>query len=116
MPRSVGRLVPGSFLVRRRWSAADARQVLERLGASGLSVREFATREGLQAQRLYRWRAQLLGARVAGSPAFMEIKPTVPAVIEVVLRSGCVLRVPDGFGEVTLRRLVAALDGPETEC
>ncbi len=101
MPRSLAGLVLGDVAARRRWSAEEARAVLKRLDASGLSVREFAARHGLDAQRLYRWRAQLA---MAGSPAaaFIEIKPPASTAIEVVLRSGHVIRVGDGFGEEAL--------------
>lgn len=92
----------------RRWNVDDARAVLGRLDASGLTVGEFAAREDIDRQRLYRWRAQL---REAG-PAFVEIARTTGSAsgIEVVLRSGRVLRVAEGFGEETLRRLVQVLD------
>lgn len=76
----------------------------------------FATRHGLDAQRLYRWRTQLGGGSAATAPAFVEIKRTAIAAIEVVLRSGHVLRVPDGVGEETLRRVVAALESPAGSC
>ena len=64
MARSPARaLVP--FTVRRRWRAEDARAVLTRLESSGLSVPQFAAREHLDPQRLYRWRAQLGPARTS---------------------------------------------------
>ena len=105
-------LVP--FTVRRRWRAEDARAVLARLESSGLSVSQFAAREHLDPQRLYRWRAQL-GPAGTSTPRFIEIKPAA-AVIEVVLPSGLVVRVPEGFSEAMLRRLVAVLDEQGTRC
>jgi len=110
MPRALSRgLVPSGFPGRQRWRAEDARAVLERLESSGLSVRRFAARENLKVQRLYHWRAQL-GSTARRGPAFVEIKSMVTATIEVVLRSGHVLRVPSGFDEETLRRLIATLE------
>src|SRR2546430_1242443 len=50
MPRSLARSVLGSILVRRRWSADEARQVLDMLDSSGLSAGEFAARTGVEAQ------------------------------------------------------------------
>lgn len=76
----------------------------------------FAARHGLDAQRLYRWRTQLGAASAVTAPAFVEIKRAASAAIEVVLRSGHVLRVPDGFGEETLRRVVATLESPVASC
>jgi hypothetical protein len=105
-------LVP--FTVRRRWRAEDARTVLGRLESSGLSVPQFAAREHLEPQRLYRWRAQL-GPGGTGTPRFIEIQPGA-TVIEVVLRCGLVVRVPEGFSEATLHRLVAVLEDQGTRC
>jgi transposase-like protein len=111
MPRSLTDLVPTRLSARRRWRAKEARAILKRLDASGLSVREFAARYGLETQRLYRWRAQLASAGPAVAPPFVEIERSPGVAIEVVLRSGHVIRVRDGFGEDALRRVVAVLDG-----
>jgi hypothetical protein len=79
--------------------------VLERLESSGLSVREFAARERLNAVRPYRWRAQLRGGRT--KPAtFIEIKSAATTAIEIVLRSGHVVRVHDRFDDDTRRKVV----------
>jgi transposase-like protein len=79
MPRPLNRQVLGSLLVRRRrrWSREDAREVLDRLEASGLSVREFAAREGLDRQRVYSretvWnRAETRFQRLSTSGIFAE--------------------------------------------
>lgn len=113
MAKSLTRaLVP--FASRRRWRAEEARAVLAVLDSSGLSVQEFAARENLEPQRLYRWRAQL--DRVsAGPPTFIEVKPAL-GVIEVVLHCGLVVRVPEGFSETTLRRLVVLLEEQDPGC
>jgi transposase-like protein len=116
MPRSVGDVRFARLLAGRRWNEGDARRVLKLLDASGNSVGEFAARHGLDAQRLFRWRAQLAGAGSANGPVFVEIKPTSGAAVEVALRSGHVVRVPDGFAEETLRRVVAVLDGLVAPC
>src|SRR5450432_622116 len=92
---------------KKRWTVADAQAAVTRMAASGLSVREFAEAEGLEAQRIYRWRSVLQSKR---TPAFVEVKrPAVATPIEVVLRTGHVVRVPDGFSEETLRRVMAVL-------
>ena len=102
----------------RRWNADDARAVLKQVDASGLSVGEFAAQYGLDAQRLYRWRAELGSGppAVAPAPAFVEIQPTSRPAIEVALRSGHVVSVPDGFSEETLRRVVAVLEDQVERC
>ena len=71
---------------RRRWTSTDAQLVLKALAASGLSVNAFATQQGLDAQRL-----------------------------EVVLRSGRVLRISTAIDTPTLRRLVEAFED-DGEC
>ncbi len=99
----------------RHWRTADAEGVLKRLDASGLSTRAFARREGLNVQRLYRWQRVLAG-RDAARPAFVEVVGGAPAGLEVVLRSGVVLRVPSGFDAEAVRRLVDALEGKSSPC
>ena len=116
MPRSSTDLVPVRLVSLRRWSAKEARTILNSLDASRMSVREFAARYGLDAQRLYRWRAQLAAERPATAPTFLEITQSVGAAIEVVLRSGHVVRVKDGFDEEAFRRVVAVLDAPVAAC
>jgi transposase-like protein len=114
MSRSVGRnVVTSAAVVRRRWRAAEAEAVLGELESSGLSVSGFAAREGLDAQRLYRWRAQLAATGAMG-PRFVEVKTVAAAALEVVLRSGVVVRVPNGFCEDSVRRLVGLLDAQGT--
>jgi hypothetical protein len=98
----------------RRWRAADARAALAAASASGLSLREFARREGIHPQRLYWWRGRLAGDARMAVPTFIELKPGglggVPRLVEVVLRSGRVLRVPESIDTATIQRFVAALE------
>jgi hypothetical protein len=84
--------------------------VLAELERSGASLAAFAKREGLSAERLYRWRARLAKA------AFVEVRPGIAGtagggVLEVVLARGRVVRVPADFNEAALRRLIALLEG-----
>jgi hypothetical protein len=97
------------------WRIDDARAVLARQAASGLSLRGFALREGLSVARLYRWRREVAGA--AGRPAFLEVLPARPRPpVEVVLGTGVVLRVPVGFEDETVRRLVDILGRQGARC
>jgi D-alanine-D-alanine ligase-like ATP-grasp enzyme len=116
MPRSRSRsLVQLATSTRRHWRQSDAEAVLDRLDTSGLSARAFARSEGLNVQRLYRWQ-RVLGGRDAKRPSFVEVVGAAPARLDVVLRSGVVLRVPAGFDGETVRRLVEALDGRPSRC
>ena len=98
----------------RPWKIADARAALNAQAASGLSVGAFAQREGLDSDRLYRWRRRLAGerkARVTATPAVIEMRlsPRRAEVVEIVLASGVTLRVTETIDGSALARLVAAL-------
>ena len=101
----------------QHWSEAEARDVLAALEASGLSVRAFGRREGIGVPRLYFWRQRIkaTGADAAARSAFVELRRSVTERVEVVLRSGRVLRVAESIDGVSLRRLVTALD-PDVPC
>lgn len=95
----------------RRWSEADARVVLAALQSSGLSAAAFAAREGLHPKRLYSWKRRL--ERDCGDApvtTFVEVRPAGVEPIEVVLRSGQILRVPQSIDVSVVRRLVEALE------
>jgi transposase len=109
-----------SYRTSRRWTEGEARAALGALAASGLSIRGFASREGLETQRLYRWHRKLGQAVVLATmpapapPAFVELRAGRPERIDVVLRSGRRLRCAEQISSSTLRRLVDALE--EDEC
>ncbi len=110
MPRNTKRSRP--------WSVAAAQAALKELAASGLSVRAFARREGVDDDRIYRWRRRFAAEReprgVATptvSPALIELRPSPrrSEPVEVVLASGVMLRVSETIDPAALTRLVAAL-------
>lgn len=98
------------------WSVADARAVFVEQAASGLSLSEFARREGIDAGRLYRWRREL-GETTAkrptapAPPAVIELRagPRTAERIEIVLASGVTLRVTETVDPAALARLIAAM-------
>jgi len=97
-----------------RWTAAIARQVLAAWSASGLSRHEFADKHGIHEQRLYNWQRRLGETGAVGSVQFREVSAPAPVVrvdprLELVLPSGVLLRVPPGFDEAALARLLAIL-------
>jgi hypothetical protein len=111
----------GAIRQSRYWTAKDAATVLAAAAESGLSVREFATTNGLVPRRLERWQRELASAQPSAA-TFVEIGPVPsgPGVhvsasgFEVVLRSGRVVRVGAGFDAEELRRLLAVVD--EASC
>jgi transposase-like protein len=99
---------------KRRWSAQEARAVLEKAERSGLSVQRFAQGEGLLPERLYRWQRKL---REGSSARFVEMARAVMdgVSIEVALPSGLVVRFPQTARVEVIGRLVATL-GQELSC
>ena len=104
---------------RQRHDERFWRDRLEKWTASGLSAKEFATREGLRPERLFFWQRRLRSSAAIAVAGVSFAKVSVePAVIEagsepldVVTRSGHVIRVRPRFDESTLRRLIAVLGG-----
>ncbi len=110
-----------------RWTRADGRAMVESYRSSGLKVGAFARLHGLNSQRVNYWlegaetkdtsaptsRKARAGAavtfapiRIVGAPS--DVGPR--AVLEVAV-GGAVVRVPQGFDEQHLRRVVVALGG-----
>lgn len=110
-----------TYLPRRRWTEDEARQVLVAWEESGLELTPFAIGEGLDPQRLTRWRRRLAAT---AAPTFEEIVPQVITAtiasdtaagmererFEIVLPSGRVVRVPESFDASALRRLLSVVD------
>jgi transposase-like protein len=125
---------PSTYLTHRRWTEEEARQALAAFDRSGLGIVAFAIREGLDPQRVARWRRRLAAA------TFEEVAPSVTSAVtgggvavqvererfEIVLPSGCVVRVPESFEASALRRLLSgnpsttgvgvALEAPPPPC
>ncbi len=105
------------------------RRVLARWQRSGLTLREFAQRRGIPLSTVTWWRQVFRHAGEPVNPAskstpasnavvFTEVPrpatvPTTPPVLEIVLRSGHVLRVPAGADTETVQRVLQAL---QTAC
>ncbi len=117
---------PGSTTSAR---ARQMRRVLARWKRSGLTLREFGERHGIALSTLSWWRQVFrratepedsapASAAAGKAVVFTEVPrpaPTLmmaPPVLEIVLRSGHVLRVPPGFAVAALRAVVAALAPP----
>ena len=113
-----------TYLTRRRWTEEEAKQALIAWAQSGLSPGAFALREGLDAQRLWRWRRKLGTPTMPTAPAFEEIvrhdaasgrdvlSPSASERerFEIVLTSGRVVRVPASFDATALRHLLTIVD------
>ena len=73
---------------------------------------EFAQQNGFEIQRLQRWQLRLRDrATQAARPIFEEVVlPSLPSVLEVVLRTGHVIRVGAAFDPEAVCRLADALE------
>ena len=105
--------------------ARQMRRVLARSQRSGLTLREFGQQRGIPLSTLTWWRqvfrraGEPVNAVSKSSPAsdavlFTEVPrpapvPTTSPVLEIVLRSGHVLRVPSGADTGTLQRVLQVL-------
>jgi hypothetical protein len=111
MPKRLER----SYTTRLRWTEVEARAALEDLARSGLSEQAFASREGLDLQRLQRWRRRFEAesdttASEPARPTFVEVPRREAAVLELVLLSGRVLRMRESIDPEVLRRIALALE------
>ena len=94
----------------RRW-----RDLIARWKRSGISVGDFCTDQGVSESSFYSWKRELAARDQAvtptttAMPTFVPVRVAPAATIEVVLRSGVVVRVPVGADPSAVAQLVAAL-------
>jgi transposase-like protein len=86
--------------------------------SSGLSVRGFCRAHGLRESAFYFWRRELTrrdrrsASRTdSARPAFVPVRVVARQPLEVLLRSGQVVRISPGFEAAHLQAVVAALEG-----
>jgi hypothetical protein len=92
-----------------RWNEDDARQVLDALERSGLSVGAFAAENGLDPQRVYLWRRRLGASAERTTFRELVVRPDASDRFEILLRSGTTVRVPASFDDDSLARLLGVL-------
>ena len=84
---------------------------------SGLSVRAFCAGRGLAEPSFYSWRRELARraqgrAKSPARPRLVPVRVVADALLEVVLPSGVVVRVPAAADAAAVAKLVAALGAP----
>ena len=92
---------------RERWQ-----QRLHRFARSGLTVAAFCAREGLAPTTFDAWKRRL---RDAAAPQFVAVRltePTAATPVELVLPSGCVLRLAPGCDPAWVRQVLDLLGVP----
>jgi hypothetical protein len=85
---------------------------LEAWDASGLTLRAYALREGLNSHTAWRWKKRLRGTTPAATSfasVVVEHASGRGAPFELVTATGLSLRIPADFDEAALARLVALL-------
>ena len=98
-----------------RWVKAKAAEVLEAQRHSGLSMQDYADKEGIDCQRLHRWARRLRVDNSAEPFAFVPVsvgaqRNAGSSQIEIATRSGQVARLADGFNASTLRSVLSVLE------
>ncbi len=102
--------------------ARQMRRVLARWQRGGLTLREFGEKRGIPLSTLTWWRRVFRGAgdeegngaAAENAVVFTEVPkpakvPRTAAVLEIVLPSGHLVRVPAGVDPATLQRVLQAL-------
>lgn len=106
-----------------RTSRAEWAKRVQRWRDSGLTAKEFAAETGVNASTLAYWSWRLGSQRVRQIPAarssassarFVELSASplaasAPAMLELLLGESIRIRVPSGFDEETLARVVRAV-------
>jgi hypothetical protein len=102
------------------------REIIQRQGASGLSVARFCRNNSVPESSLFAWKRRM-GRSAAAAGAFIEAKvtpaqraqtqaadsstPWTTSLIEVRLRGGRIIRLRRGFDPVLLAAVIHALEG-----
>jgi transposase-like protein len=77
---------------------------------SGRTIAAFCAARGLSQASFYAWRRQLAGRdRVAPAATFVPLTVVPDAVVEIVLPTSVVVRVPAAADAAAVAKLVAAL-------
>jgi hypothetical protein len=99
---------PRNPQLERRW-----RDLIGRWQRSKLTVRDFCQAHDISEPSFYAWRSELVRRdRAKATPAaltFVPVRVTPSAIIEVVLTTGVIVRVPAGVDSSLVAQLVAAL-------
>jgi|SRR5579871_326402 len=113
---------------RRRWTAAEKQRIVAESLAGEASVTEVARRHDIHPNQLHLWRRQARSGAVSGAGAegfrFVPVRLATRAgavapetsggavsAVEVVLRNGRLLRVPEGAALAQVVALADALEG-----
>ncbi|KSV93325.1 transposase [Sinorhizobium sp. GL28] len=112
---------------RRRWGDEKKLDIVMSVGLDGATITEVAHRHDLTRQQIYAWRHELKKkgllpttadtvfvpvetSAMLGAPLVREDVARVPAMIELQLNGGRVLRFDSGVDATVLTRLIRAVE------
>jgi hypothetical protein len=93
------------------------RDLIARWKTSGQPVRAFCATHRVSQASFYAWRQRLAGHTSKSddsptpAPTFAAVRVVPDSTVEVILRTGLVVRVPVGADPAAVARLVSALGG-----
>jgi hypothetical protein len=88
-------------------------QRLQRFARSGLTVAAFCAREGVSSASFYAWKRRLAGD--PPGPHFVPVRlvaPPADVAVELLLPSGCILRLASGCDPAWVRQVLDLLEVP----
>jgi hypothetical protein len=101
---------PRNLKLERRW-----RDLIARWKRTGVTVSDFCADQGVSVASFYAWKRELAARdqtvtlTTTPMPTFVPLRVAPSDTIEVVLKSGVVVRVPVGVDPLAVAQLVAAL-------
>jgi transposase len=113
---------------RRRWTAEEKLRIVAETDEPGARIGDVAARHDVYPGLLFAWRRQVRKGMLTErrAPLFLpvelasamalprpseQIEPSIPRRIEIELNDGCRIKIDEGVGLASLRRVLAALRG-----
>ena len=113
---------------RRRWTVEEKLRIVAEAAEPGARIGDVAARHDVYPGLLFTWRRQVrkgmlterraplfLPVEMASTPDLPrpseQIEPSTPRRIEIELNDGCRIKIDEGVGLASLRRVLTALRG-----
>jgi transposase len=113
---------------RRRWTVEEKLRIVAEAAEPGAQIGDVAARHDVYPGLLFTWRRQVRKGMLTErrAPLFLpvemvsapdlprpseQIEPSTPRRIEIELNDGCRIKIDEGVGLASLRRVLTALRG-----
>jgi len=113
---------------RRRWTVEEKLRIVAETDEPGARIGDVAARHDVYPGLLFTWRRQVRKGMLTErrAPLFLpvemasaldlprpsgQVEPSTPRRIEIKLNDGCRIKIDEGVGLASLRRVLAALRG-----